>query len=140
MNVAQRERERALQFERLLPGIAAALSRGDSALDVARDLERDAGVDLQEGYRWIQLTEEEVERFRRRRALIAVLPVWVLGIAATLGGLMLLGDFGLGRTAATFVLTLGALLLAAVVAVLAWRRGKDPWASWLAQRGRLQEK
>lgn len=136
MTIAEQERARSRKYEALLPEMVAALAEGRAALDVARELAEHHGIDIQESFRWVHLTEEEIEAFRRRRAVMLVIPVWVLGMAAVALGVMALGGIGPLGTAGALWGALAGAAGAGIYSAIILRRGSSPWQAWLVHRNR----
>ncbi len=134
MTVAERERQRLEIYHRVLPLLVqAVLERGD-LVAAAERIASDENLAHAEVYRWIQDTEEQIDRARRRRAVPGLLAVWSAGFAVTAGGV-----HAIFRGLAPFhiVVALAALVAAVFAATLLRdlrRRSADAWLR--AQIGR----
>ena len=137
MSVAQQERARYEQYQSLLPTIVESLARGEDCRSVAAELTSREGVDHVQSYRWVHDTEEQIERFRKRRAVLAVIPVWLMGAVFVVSALMLLADVGPGRTGLTVLLAAASFFLSMLAAVVAWRLSRNPWRAWLSRQQHL---
>lgn len=139
MTVAEQERQRYQRYQEQLPGIVDALEAGEDARNIAARIAETGEISLVDGYRWIQHTEEEIDTFRRRRAMVYLIPLWIAGVLFVAFGLMLLGDIGLGRTAGAGVGAVGSLAGASIATLVAWRRSRNPWHDWLQRQQPLQK-
>ncbi len=134
MTVAEQERQRYQRYQEQLPAIVAALESGSDARQIAARIAQSGEVELVEGYRWVQLTEEEIDQFRRRRAMLHLIPLWIAGTLFVTFALMLLADIGLGRTTGAMAGAVVTLTVAGFTTIIAWRKSRNPWQTWLQQQ------
>ncbi|TVR69403.1 MAG: hypothetical protein EA427_08300 [Spirochaetaceae bacterium] len=132
MTVADREHERSEKYRQELPRIIRGLQAGEDPVELARQVSESCGLEHRETYQWVQITEEQVERFRRRRAIITVIPIWIGGAAIVGAAFLVLQGVVRGGIA----LGSGGAILALSFTVLGRRLGRDPYERWLLREGK----
>lgn len=88
MTIAEQERANRRIFREVVARIAAAVTAGDNLAALASSIAEDRGIEARTVYRWVQHTERELERARRRRAAVLLVPLWLGALSAllSLGG------------------------------------------------------
>lgn len=111
MTIAEREREHSRLYRRALPWIVDGLSQGQEPVSIAHLCSEKTGLSERDTFRWVQATEEAVERYRRRRAVFMVVPIWIGGLTVTAASLaVMVMETGPYRSAASGFIVAGALL------------------------------
>ena len=119
MGVVERQREEERLYREHLPEILEAIQRGDEMVGVARSIAERSGVDERTTYRWVQFTEQNLDRNRKRLAIRGLIPLWggilaivVVVIGVALGHLVLTSPGVIAITVAAVVgIGAGVLLL-----------------------------
>lgn len=131
MTVAEQERERSRQYRRQLPLIIQGLREGLDQVELADRISRDCGFTPRETYQWVRSTEDAVDRYRRRRAVLAVIPIWIGGAALVGGFLLLLQGASGARAVLGAALGSAGLGLAGVFFLLGRRLRREVYEKWL---------
>ncbi|MFW5694998.1 MAG: hypothetical protein ACOCYB_07500 [Alkalispirochaeta sp.] len=116
MTVAEQYRREQEEYGRLLPEIVEGIRVNEQRVELSRRLsEQAAEVDQKRLYRWIQLTEEHLESYRRRSAAALAAGMWmgVLAVVVPSVGMIL------GRVSWAAPAVRGSVIVGAVVAVAA---------------------
>jgi len=133
MGIAEEQRKQEQVYRELLPEIVAVVTGGDEPVAAAAGLAERGGVDTKTAYRWITLTEQELEGARRRQVIVALIPLWggILTVLAA-GVLILTGRAGAGDTG---VIAAGVVAIVAVIGSIAFlvRVGERSARRWLRQ-------
>lgn len=90
MTIAERERQRRDVYQEVRPEIVATIRSGADLVAFAQELAERTGIPLQEVYRWIQHTEDLMDSERRRKAIVAIVPLWAGGALLTVAALLVL--------------------------------------------------
>jgi hypothetical protein len=119
MGIAEEQRKQEQVYRELLPEIVDVVSRRDEQVEAAEDISRRVGVDTRTVYRWITLTEQELDRARRRRVIVTLIPLWggILAIVAT-GVLLFAGRIDVGSPGTIVVGILAVVAVAGATASL----------------------
>ena len=91
MTIAEQQRKEREQYRTVLPGIVVALTERREPVAFAQEIAEHHDLDQRQVYRWLQLTEEQLEARRKRVALWYLLWVWLgaLDLAVlTIGALL----------------------------------------------------
>ncbi len=134
MTVAERERQMQAEYRHALPEIVTGLRDGVDPVSLGESVQSSHDVSATDAFRWIQLTEQAIDRYRRRRALVALIPVWLGGGTVVLAGLLLLlGATPSGESGIAAVLLSGAVgaLLFLVASVRARGLSRRVYREWL---------
>ncbi len=77
MGVAEQQREEERLYREYLPEILEAIQRGDELVRVAGGIAERSGIDARTSYRWVQYTEQNLDRSRKRLAVGGLVPLWI---------------------------------------------------------------
>lgn len=135
MTIAEKERERTRRYRQELPFIVNGLREGREAVDLARSVSERSAADERESFQWVRSVEESVERYRRRRAVITVIPIWTGGASAAAGVILWLTgatDSGIAIAGALVAAGLAAVVLSAL---RGYRLKGNVYEKWLASVG-----
>lgn len=140
MGIAEQERRRHELYRRVLPSIVAGLRERAEPVALAEQL---AGVsetvDQWEVYRWIQSTESAIESYRRRRAVVMLIPVWIGGALIVAGGLMLMTGGAAERSGYPTAIVAAGVLLVAVFLYAAVHCNRRAHTRWLQREEHSDE-
>ncbi|MFP4211362.1 MAG: hypothetical protein ACLFR8_08980 [Alkalispirochaeta sp.] len=139
MGIAEEQRRLEAVYRTLLPEIVAVVSRRDEPVAAAETLAERGGVDTKTAYRWITLTEQELDGARRRQVIVALIPLWGGILTALITGVLILtGRVGLGDTG---VIVAGAAALLAVIGSIALlvHVGERSARGWLRRKMAREE-
>ncbi|MFA7566752.1 MAG: hypothetical protein WCY01_06970 [Alkalispirochaeta sp.] len=92
MTVAERKKAEAKLYRRMAPDIVKAISEGFEPVHAAKQLARDYDLDDKLVYKWFQLTEADLERYRKRHSWTVLVPLW--GGLLVAAGVFLMVVFG----------------------------------------------
>tara|TARA_B100000614_G_scaffold10868_1_gene9536 strand:- start:1742 stop:2158 length:417 start_codon:yes stop_codon:yes gene_type:complete len=83
MGIAEQQRREQQQYREILPRIVEGIAAGEEPVALSAELAESRDLEQKLVYRWIQLTEEGLERRRRREATRLVVLMWpgVLAVA-----------------------------------------------------------
>lgn len=122
------------KYHEVLPELLEGLRDGREQVELADALSERTGLSTRETYQWIQMTEGAVERFRRRRAIVTVVPIWLGGLSFCIAGLMVIMGTFRDNPFLTGLLAGGGLLSAVLFAIRGRRLQRDVHEKWYRDR------
>lgn len=123
MRIADQERAEHQAYLAALPAIVRGVSEGQDFVQLAAAIAVERDYDERTVYLWITTVDRQIDRARRRAAVLAVAPVWLGGLALVGAGLAaLLGWWGTIAIVASAVA--GLLAIGASALVLRGLRGR----------------
>lgn len=87
MGIAEEQRALDKTYRAALPEIVRMIQENAERVAASTSLVERYGIEAKTAFRWLQITEEELEAERKRRALALVAPLWI----AILGAIVLVG-------------------------------------------------
>lgn len=100
--IAEQQRREEAIYRTVLPEIVETITKDVERIETAQRLSETHGIDSRTVYRWIQWVDDQTDRFRKRRAVALLVPIWlgigvigVIGIAAALGRIDITAPFPL---------------------------------------------
>jgi hypothetical protein len=123
MTISQQERQRRELYQDVRPEIVAGIRAGADTVELAQQLAGRTGVPLQEVYRWVQHTEDWVDRDRRRRAMATAVPLWIGGVLLVTAAVTALTGPGGNQPALSIGLAISGLAALLVFVALGHRFG-----------------
>lgn len=93
MGIAEEQRALERTYRSALPQIVEYIESDTDRYDATTILKETYGIDEKTAFRWLQITEEELESARKRGAVMYLLILWIAGIVVT--GIVVLWIIGL---------------------------------------------